>query len=221
MKEETLGKILSQSPVFSGASHDTLARLCSCNVRGFRGGETIYSPASFFRGIGIVISGTLAVHGKNGERDILLRTIDKGGIFGAAALFGGNGEYVSTVSAKKKSEVLFVPEETLSEIFMLDSGVSLAYIRFLSERIRFLNGKITGFSTPDTESAVALSLLSAMPESGGEFSVNASRMSYALGIGRASVYRAFASLSEDGIITYGNGRVTVLDKARLYGATRK
>ena len=81
MKEETLGKILSQSPVFSGASHDTLARLCSCNVRGFRGGETIYSPASFFRGIGMVISGTLAVHGKNGERDILLRTIDKGGIF--------------------------------------------------------------------------------------------------------------------------------------------
>ena len=123
MKEETLGKILSQSPVFSGASRDTLARLCSCNVRGFRGGETIYSPASFFRGIGIVISGTLAVHGKNGERDVLLRTIDKGGMFGAAALFGGSGEYVSTVSAKKKSEVLFVPEETLSEIFMLDSGV--------------------------------------------------------------------------------------------------
>ena len=214
MKEETLGKILSQSPVFSGASRDTLARLCSCNVRGFRGGETIYSPASFFRGIGIVISGTLAVHGKNGERDILLRTIDKGGMFGAAALFGGSGEYVSTVSAKRKSEVLFVPEKTLSEIFMLDSGVSLAYIRFL-------NGKITGFSTPDTESAVALSLLSAMPEDGGEFPVNVSRMSSALGIGRASVYRAFASLSEDGIITYGNGRVTVLDKARLYGATRK
>lgn len=87
MKEETLGKILSQSPVFSGASHDTLARLCSCNVRGFRGGETIYSPASFFRGIGMVISGTLAVHGKNGERDILLRTIDKGGDFRSSGSF--------------------------------------------------------------------------------------------------------------------------------------
>lgn len=221
MKEDALGKILSLSPVFAGASHDARALLCACDVHSFSGGDIIYSPEHFFCGIGIVISGALAIHGKNGEKDVLLNIIDKGGMFGAAALFGGSGEYVSTVSARKKSDVLFVPEQTLSEIFRIDSGVALAYIRFLTERIRFLNAKITGFSTPNAESAVALSLLSALPEDGGEFSVNVSRMSDALGIGRASVYRAFASLSESGIIRYENGKIAVLNKSRLYNMTRK
>ena len=221
MKADILAKILAQNPVFAFASEKTVERLCACETKSFAGGETIYSPEHFFRGIGIVISGALFVYGKNGEGDVLLNIIDKGGMFGAAALFGGSGEYVSTVTAKKKSEVLFIPEGTVEEIFTADSGAALAYIRFLSERIRFLNGKITGFSTPDTESAVAYAVFTAAPADGADFLVNVSRMSEALGIGRASVYRAFAALSSDGIIRYENGKITVLDKARLYAMTRK
>lgn len=221
MKADILIKVLEQNPVFASPSEKTAARLCACAAKSFAGGETIYSPQHFFRGIGIVISGALFVYGKNGEGDVLLNIIDKGGMFGAAALFGGSGEYVSTVKAKRKSEVLFIPESTLCEIFLSDSAASLAYIRFLSERIRFLNGKITGFSTSDTESAVAYAVFTAAPSDGGTFPVNVSRMSEALGIGRASVYRAFASLSSDGIIRYENGKITVLDKKRLYEMTRK
>ncbi len=102
MKEDALGKILSLSPVFSEASHDARALLCACNVHSFSGGDIIYSPEHFFCGIGIVISGALAIHGKNGEKDVLLNIIDKGEMFGAAALFGGSGEYLNGALRSRK-----------------------------------------------------------------------------------------------------------------------
>lgn len=67
-------------------------------------------------------------------------------MFGAAALFGKDSGYVSTVISKTASDVLFVSESKVKELITSDSQVALAYISFLSDRIRFLNRKISAFT---------------------------------------------------------------------------
>ena len=119
---------------------------------------------------------------------------------------------MSTVVSKTSSEVIFICEEKIREIIISDPAVAIAYIAFLSDRIRFLNGKISTFTAKSADSAVAAALLS---EKADRFELNVSRLSKKLGIGRTSVYRSLEFLKKSGAIEYSEGTVTVLSKEIL------
>ena len=130
-------------------------------------------------------------------------------MFGAAALFGKDSGYVSTVISKTASDVLFVSESKVKELITSDSQVALAYISFLSDRIRFLNRKISAFTAKNADSAVATAMLEERSQS---FELNVSRLSKKLGIGRTSVYRSLESLENLGAIKYSEGTVLILSE---------
>lgn len=212
MSEKKILSALRLSAVFSDASDETLRRMTSCSSENFRAGELIYSADSFEKSLGIIISGKVEVFGENENKRVRLNSLSKGDVFGAAALFGKGECYVSTVISKTASEVLFVSEGGMKEIIVSDPAVSLAYIAFLSDRIRFLNKKISAFTAKSADAAVAAALLSEERES---FELNVSRLSKRLGIGRTSVYRSLELLEKSGAIGYSGGTVTILSKEIL------
>ena len=155
MSEKKFLSALRLCAVFSDASEETLRGLTVCRCGNFRAGEFIYSADSFEKSLGIIISGKVEVFGENENKRVRLNSLSQGDMFGAAALFGKGEGYVSTVVSKTASEVLFVSESKMKEIIVSDAAVSLAYIAFLSDRIRFLNKKISAFTAKSADAAVA------------------------------------------------------------------
>jgi len=102
--------------------------------RCFAKGEEIYSPAHYSKSLGILLRGKAVV-----ERDqVLLNQLSAGECFGVAALFVQREQYVTTVRARTDCKVLFLSLEAMQRL-LENPQVSLNYIRFLSDRIQFLN----------------------------------------------------------------------------------
>ncbi len=193
-REQT--EILLTSPLFgSGEAAAELPEpfLAALSPESFAPGE-IVAPHSGEAAAGVLLSGKASAAGESG---VALNAFQPGGLFGVAALFGGDS-YVSTVRAESRCEAVFITTAQLEELFRSRGDLALAYIRFLSDRIRFLNRKISQFTAPTA--AEALYLWASRNQTGGLATASQgwSALARTLGIGRASLYRALDELERTG-----------------------
>ena len=166
-------------------------------ARTFEAGAVIYDVHAFAKCLGVVLSGQVDAY-KNAEepsRRVLMNTLCAGQMFGAAALFVDTPDYVTQIVARKKSRVLFVPQAALRTLFAAYPQAAENYIAFLSERIVYLVEHAC--MCPDGSARIDL-----------PFGMN--KLAQALGIGRASLYRAMEALQQAGWVTRDNRTVTVL-----------
>ncbi len=174
----------------------------------FRRGEDIYVPNEYRKALGVVLRGRAEAVSVKSEKAVLT-TFGAGGVFGAAALFGDR-EYVSHIRATTDCRVQFLPESLLQEWFMSYPEISLNYIRFLTDRVRFLNGKIAVY-TCDGASGKLYSWLSSNCDDNGEMpKLSMTRLAAALHMGRTSLYRALDELTEKHLIVRKDGKVRVI-----------
>ena len=212
MKEEQIAEILSHSVIFGPCDKETIAKAAACKRMRFNAGEKIYSTDSYEKCLGVILSGKVEMFGTSGVNTVRLNTARAGDSFGAAALFGASENYVSVVCAKTAAEVLLISEKEMEGFIRSDPDLAVAYIGFLSDRIRFLNKKITSFTAKSVDAAAAQAL--AEHES-DVFCVNMSRLCKQLDVGRTSLYRSFENLARLGIIEYTDGTVKILDRKAL------
>jgi len=186
----------------------------SCTCAEFETGEHIYTRTDFQRSIGLVLSGGLKALKREQEgQGIVLNTFERGGVFGAAGMFGGSGRYVSDVVAICRSRVLFLPQPLLRNLIYQEPRIAENYITFLSGRIRYLNTCIDHFTGGSAETRLARFLLNL-----GEGEKCAVKLPYSLtqlsdtlGIGRASLYRTLNALTEKGLIRRTGRLVEILN----------
>ena len=101
-------------------------------------GDTIYTPQTAKRALAMVMEGHVRVlHGHVPTNDLV-----EGDVFGAAALFGTNEDYPSTIVAGSDCRVMYIPQETVVAWMKQVPQVAENYIGFLSDRIRFLNRRL-------------------------------------------------------------------------------
>ena len=168
-------------------------------------GADVYTEQSFRRALGLVLSGELRVTrlGADGRRRTHNRLLPGDG-FGAAALFGeaaADGAFVTEVVAYKASTVQFIPEETLTALWRRDPRIADNYIRFLTERIRFLNRVMNGAGGGTAEDKLRRYLLSHSDKAGHvTLPCSLSGLSARLDVGRSSLYRALEDLSQSGFL---------------------
>jgi len=178
-------------------------------VTGFANGEPIFTPTHFTKALGILLRGEAVV--MKGQAQ--LNRLAAGDTFGSAALFTDEGtelRYATTLVAHKSVQVVFINEERLQEWMLRCPPMALSYIRFLSGRVRFLNGRIDSFTTQGTREALLKFLKSqvAAAKSGADATAVKSlqlQESYAelarkLSISRASLYRGLDELEAEGVI---------------------
>lgn len=177
-----------------------------CSVATYHSGETVYSDRDFRRALGLILAGTVEVHRVGQSQPVLLQQLSEGRLFGVAALFSEDESYVSVLTATSETTVFFLPAEVCEELLTRHPAFALRYIRFLSDRIRFLNRRIASLAAGGAEGKLAQYLL----QTEGKVSPNRVQLASALGIGRASLYRALDDLSEKGLIALDGKSITVL-----------
>lgn len=157
--------------------------------------------------LAVIVKGNATVKRLNDIGDsITIRTISTGELFGAASVFGNWKDGMSSIIADSSCDVLYISQEKFSCIIKKYPQISINYIEYLSDRIRFLNQKLDAFCAKSTEERLYEYLLS-QSDFQGNIALNfgISELARRLNVGRTSIYRDIASLESKKLISR-NGR---------------
>lgn len=169
----------------------------------FSKGETIYSEKHFKRCIGVVLSGSAKALPIGG--DGVLSYFSEGSVFGAAAVFGENEQYISRIEAVKPCKIQFIEEHRLRYIFEHYPKTAVNYISFLSSRIRFLNERLSIMMRDSAEGRLYAFLLK-----NGGYDGSMTGLADILCMGRTTLYRELAALEQKQLIVRQDGKIKVI-----------
>ena len=189
------------------------------NVTSFSHGEMIYSPSSANHYVGILIEGSAKVRPCGCDDKTLLKAMKIGDIFGIANLYAENSSFPSIITADKKARVMFIDGDAFKNFIENDPAALRCYLNFLSQKIVYLNKKISTFAAGSAESKVALYLIENNFEGKFRSSFSMSELANALGVGRASLYRALDKLANSNIIKKDGTDIYIIDNEGLLALT--
>lgn len=212
-------ELVLKTELFRGSPPGVLTRILAvsdCTAAEYEKNEVVYDKTNFSRSLGIVLEGRLRVTKENADkRSIVMSTLQRGAMFGAAALFNSEPEYATKITAIEHSRVLFLPQRLIKRMIEREPEIAENYIRYLSERILFLNRKIYFLTAGTAEQRLAGFLLDNLAV--GEFSempMTMHRLADALNMSRASLYRAFDELTASGAVSK-QGKLVCINNAEL------
>lgn len=161
-------------------------------------GEELYRNGM----LGIIIEGTATVKRLNNIGDsITIRTISENELFGAASVFGIWKDGMSSIIANDTCKILYITEETFCNVIKQYPQMSINYISYLSDRIRFLNHKLDAFTAKTTEERLYEYLLSQSDSQGNvNLSFGMAELARRLNVGRTSIYRDISTLESKGLL---------------------
>ena len=206
-------------PLLLGIDRDNALRIFDgggCRIQAFVDQEIILSPETHKPQVGLLLSGKAVITTPDPGKNTLLRFLGAGDPFGIANLFT-NQPFISVIRAHGSCKALFIPETAVRALLESDSVFLYHYLGFLSDRIRFLNKKIGYLTAGSAERRLALYLY-AHKTRDLSLSVSLTSLSELLDIGRASLYRAFDKLTEDGFIQKEGRRILLLDPEAMLQA---
>ena len=106
--------------------------------------------------------------------------------------------------------------DAVQRMMRFEPQIAENYIKYLSERILFLNRKLYLLSSGTAEQRLASFLLDNLPlGQAAELPMPLSKLSLALNVSRASLYRAFDALTESGAVVKEGRKVCINDAERL------
>lgn len=216
---ETEMELVLKTELFRGSPPSVLTRILAvsdCTAADYEKNDVVYDKTNFSRSLGIVLDGRLRVTKENADkRPIVMSTLQRGALFGAAALFNSEPEYATKITAIERSRVLLLPQRLIKRMIEREPDIAENYIRYLSERILFLNRKIYFLTAGTAEQRLAGFLLDNLAV--GEYSempMPMHRLADALNMSRASLYRAFDELTESGAVSK-QGKLVCINNAEL------
>ncbi len=198
IREETLKNLFLFKGITENIDYSAIGEITA-----FKKGEVIYSQNNYKRALAVLINGNAEAEEQSEGGTLCM--FCAGSVFAAAAVFCSEKNFVSKITAKTDCEILFISEEELTKIFTAYPQTAVNYIAFLNQKIRFLNQKISVYSSSSTEAKV-LKYFSA--NSGQK--CNFSAIAETLKIGRTSLYRALDALEQKNLIVRNDGKVCVL-----------
>lgn len=182
-------------------------RLAQTEERSYCKGDTIYAPRMAKRALAMVMEGHVRVW----QGRVPMNDLVKGDVFGAAALFGTDEEYPSTIVAESDCRVMFISQETVVLWMKEVPQVAENYVGFLSDRIRFLNRRLSTLTAGQADGKLWRYLLAHRDENGVIFVAEGmSALAERLDMGRSSLYRSLDALVLAGRIRRDRKKIYIL-----------
>jgi len=174
-------------------------------------GSTVYDRHHFSRCLGVVLIGRIQVR----KEQLSISTLTAGDVFGAAALFNEQKDYPTTLTALTDCTLLLIPQEAIRLLLRESPDFAEDYVRYLSGRIQFLSDRLDTLSAGTAEGKLGYYLLSAADHENA-VTLSATQLSARIGVGRASLYRAFDALEQAGVIAREGKTIRIVSRENLH-----
>ena len=213
---------LCACPLFQGQPALAKSALADprCTEHRYEAGEFLCTEERFARALAVIVAGECEVTKRTPSgRRMPISRLEPGMLYGAAALFTAPARYEVRLRALTPLWAVFFPEALLTDLFLAHGELALAYIRYLSGRIHFLQRRIDALAEGPAEEKLASFLLSAARPDGKNGWVfeapSLTRLASSLSVGRATLYRALDAFEQSGVIQREGRLLRIPDITRL------
>ncbi len=172
----------------------------------YKRSQCVYNAEIYEKALGVVLEGSVAA--KSGK--VIKRRFSAGDIFGAATIFTDATGYVSEIVALTDCVIQLIPEAVLKGIFAAHPETAVNYIKFLTEKVRFLNRKISQFSAPSACEKLYSFLRDSADTDGFVNVASMSSLAKQTGMGRTSLYRCLDELEQLKMVERNNTIIRVI-----------
>jgi CRP-like cAMP-binding protein len=186
-----------------------------CPIHRFGAGENIRTPRTESDGLGILLNGSAIAYTPHPIKKVMLRTFSAGAVFGISDWYADPKAGLSRIEAKEETDVLTIRPAGVRLLLEESRSFREHYISFLTGRIRFLNQKIEYLTAGSAEIKLSHYLLSLNESQTVTLPISMSALAEMLDLGRASLYRAFDTLTEDGFISKQGKTITLHNRAGM------
>lgn len=194
---------IAEHPIFQGAPPEAVTAYLkedALSLQEFSPHQEIYSSQTGRLLIGFLCSGNAHVLAGHGGGFTLLNALKAGDMFGVANLFDEESPFPTRILSVSHTRVLFVEGDAFRQCVEQEPCVLRNYLSFQSRKIMYLNRKILTYTAGSAEKKLILFLLEQRNENRVILSSSMVELAEALGIGRASLYRAVDALIRDGLL---------------------
>lgn len=193
--------------LFNGLKISEIEELISrfnITIEKFLPGQILHDSQSSDK-IGILVKGKATI--KSGIDGVIIKKVALYESFGAASLFD-KPKYLTAVYANTEGEMISIGKDLVLHCIHNNTRAALNYICFLSKKITFLNTKINAYTAKSAESKL-YAYLAQLPRDGDELelTVNLATLARMIGVGRATLYRAFEKLEKNGLIIKNDKKI--------------
>lgn len=180
-------------------------------------GDTLMTDDSINKCLVIILKGCVTVSKKNAAgKDVIINYLGEKSVFGMASLFSDSESFPSIMTCRQRSRLAVVPRSLIEEAFEENPRFAKAYAGLLTEKILFLNQKLSTYTENDTGDKVLRWISRACGDSARfEIPCSISHLAETLGMGRASLYRALDRFEKEGIIHRNGTEIFILKPEKL------
>lgn len=206
-------KTIMSTPLFTGVDAETAERAAVEHgyIVSVKAGERLLSAGSEKKRLGVILSGAARVYKTAGGRRIFMSALKAGEMIGAASLFQKDARAVTEVEATKRCEVLFFDEAELKTLLRAEFRLTENYLAYLTGRIHFLTDRIETMGSPTARDKLLSHISSGAADGVYTLKAGYNALADALGIGRASLYRAMDALEAEGLIKREGTTIFILE----------
>lgn len=186
-------------------------------------GEAVFLAGDTTSAFWILATGRLKlVHETDDGREVIIRLIQPGDIFGGAGIWG-EPRYPASAFAHEDSVALYLPVATFTDLLGVYPALALALIRLLASRLRDAEARIRELQTEQVEQRLANVLLRLAHKTGVK-TTKGIRIGTALtrqdlaelsGTTLSTASRTLSAWHHRGVIAAGREQVTILQPHAL------
>jgi len=217
----TTQNILARVPLFSSLSPSQLTTLENNSaVLKMDKGQVVFLEGAEAKGFYVLLSGQVKIYKSSPEgKEHILHVLGPSEPFAEVPMFQGS-RFPANAMAIQQSSVLYIEKSVLIRLMERDTGLALAMLASLSQRLRQMTTMIGQLTLREVPARLAAYLLHQSDEKGLDtFDLDMSKGHLAgfLGATREALSRSLAKLEDQGFIAMDNRTITILDRDRLSG----
>ena len=181
-------------------------------------GRVLYRAGDESRRVGVILSGCLEIRKYMADgRTVVMFQRRRGEMLGGSIVFSSAARYPCDVTAKDKTEMLWIDRDDVLEKLMRNAAVARSVLRLSSDRIMLLEKRVELFSLYSIQKKIAFSLLNDFDAEEGAVRLPFTKTAWAeyLNVSRTSLCRELKRMETDGIIKTEGRALTILDKNML------
>lgn len=214
---DQITKILDLLPITKGADAQIMVQAMQKappSYLHFERESMILSPGEMTGALYVLCQGNAIAYCADTDKQVLLRAFSPYEMFGFSNLFTDQ-PFATKIVAKTECKVLVLHKDFLTYLIDHDAVVRYQYIALLANKTLYLNQKISCLTAGSAEQRLAFWLDAHATDNTLTLDMPMNALCTMLDIGRASLYRAFDKLEQDGFITKEQKTIRILDRDRM------
>ncbi len=214
--------VLAESELFCGHSPAELIEVTDRlrhRISEFPRGTILAVEGAPCSHVGIILEGAVEIQKVMASgRATTIDRLEAGQIFGEALVFSPARSYPATITALRRTVVMYVSGDEIIRLCREDAAFLRRFLGLLSGKILMLNRRVRDLSYASIRQKVAARILEqAGADDAREIRLGVTRreMAEELGVPRPSLSRELARMRDDGLIDFAGDRIRIIDPEGL------